>query len=211
MTLFQLLLMIASAVIFAMFFRQIFNGTHPKRGIDFEAKTPDDQIGSISHPDKLFSKTEASQDRVEQLHESADKAVENGDMEEAKKALGSALILDDTNTETLYKLAYVHLQQQAYEKAKEYLEKLLFVDSKDDMAEALLANVLHRLGDDAGALQHHALSVKLDPEYALHYFNYANTLYDLDRKEEALVYYQKSYTLDLSVEDAAKMIEKLSE
>ena len=211
MTLFQLLLMIASAVIFAMFFRQILNGTHPKRGTDFEAKTPDDHIGSISHPDKLFSKPVASQSRMEQLRQSADKAVEDGDMEEAEKALGSALILDDTDTETLYKLAYVHLRQQGYEKAKGYLEKLLSVDSKHDMAEAMLANVLHKLGDDTEALKHHTLSVELDPEYALHYFNYANTLYDLDRKEEALVYYKKSYTLDPSIEDAAKMIEKLSE
>jgi len=211
MTIFQLLLVIALAVIFTMFFKQLFSGSHPKRGVDFEAKTVDEQIGGISRPDKVFSKPVISQSRMEQLHESADEAVQSGDYEEAKKALGSALILDDASSKTLYKLAYVHTQTEEYATAKSYLEQLLAIENENDMAQAMQANVLHRLGDNDKALEHHALSVKLDPEYASHYFNYANTLYEMKREQEALVHYEKAYTLDSSLVDAKKMIEKLSE
>ena len=44
-----------------------------------------------------------------------------------------------------------------------------------------------------------------------HYYNYVNTLYDLDRKDEALVAYKKAYELDDSLDSAAEMITKLSE
>jgi len=56
MTLFQLFLLILAGVIFYLFFKQLFSGEHPKRGVDFEAKLPDEQIGGISRPDKTFSK-----------------------------------------------------------------------------------------------------------------------------------------------------------
>jgi len=211
MTIFQLLLLIASAIIFAKFFTQLFNGSHPKRGVDFEAETTDEQIGGIARPDKIFSKPTTPPSRIQELHESADEAVQKGDYGEAKKALGSALILDDASTKTLYRLAYVHMQTEEFATAKSYLERLLMIEGEDDMAQAMLANALHRLGEDEKALEHHLLSIKLDPEYASHYFNYANTLYDMEREEEALAHYRKAYVLDPSLEDAKKMIDTLSE
>lgn len=211
MTTFQLILLIASAVIFYMFFKQIFSESHPKRGIDFEAKMDDAQIGSISRPDKTFSKADVPQSRMEQLHKHADRAVEKEDYEEAKKALGSALILDDKHTETLYKLAYAEIQNKEFDSARENLEKLLELEDANDMAYAMLANVLHRLGEDVHALECHQQAIDLDDRYAPHYFNYANTLYDLDKRAEALKQYQAAYTLDDSLEKAKEMIEKLSE
>ncbi len=70
------------------------------------------------------------------------------------------------------------------------------MDDNDDMAHASLANVLHKLSDEEGAEKHHERAITLDPEYAPHHFNYANTLYDLGRKKEALVGYSKAYELD---------------
>lgn len=77
------------------------------------------------------------------------------------------------------------------------------------MAHALLANALHKLGDEEGAEKHHEKAITLDPEYAPHHFNYANTLYDLGRKKEALTGYKKAYELDDSIDVAKEMIEKL--
>ncbi len=211
MTVFQLFLMIVSAVIFYMFFRQLFSGDHPKRGVDFEAKTADEQIGGISRPDKVFSKPEAPQSRMEQLQIAADEAVEKSDYEEAKKALGSALILDPGNTQSLYKMAFVHTQIDEYNEAKEYLEKFLEIDDTNDMAHAMYANVLHKLGDSDRAIKHHEKSIEIDPEYAPHYFNYANTLNDIGRRGEALELYRKAYELDPTLDDAKTMIDKLSE
>ena len=211
MTTFQLLLTIVSGIVFYLFFKQLFNGSYPKRGVDYEAKVADEQVGSIAQPDKLFSKPKEPTDRITQLQQSADEALEKGDWEEAQKALGSVLILDPHHTETRYKLAYIHLQNKAYAEAKEMLEQLLAEDDTHDMAHAMLANVLHHLGEDEAAREHHEKAITLDPEYAAHYFNYANTLYDRGENEAALVQYQKAYALDPDLDDAKQMIEKLSE
>ena len=209
MTTFQLLLLIVAGGVFYLFFKQLFSGDHPKRGVDFEANIPDEQIGGINRPDKTFSKPEVQPSRMEQLMQMTDEAVQNEDFEEAKKALGSALIIDDNNTEVLQKMGYVCMQTSQFDEAKEYFEKLLTLDEMDDMAHVSLANALHKLGDEEGAQRHHERAIELDPEYAPHHFNYANTLYDLGRKEEALVGYKRAYELDDTLEEAQKMIKEL--
>jgi tetratricopeptide (TPR) repeat protein len=209
MTTFQLLLLIVAGGVFYLFFKQLFSGDHPKRGVDFEANLPDEQIGGISRPDKTFSKPEVQPTRMEQLTNMADEAVQNRDFEEAKKALGSALIIDENNTEVLQKMGYVCMQSGEYSEAKEHFETLLNINEGDDMAHASLANALHKLGDEEGAQKHHERAIELDPEYAPHHFNYANTLYDLGRNKEALVGYTRAYELDNTLAEAQKMIKEL--
>ena len=209
MTTFQLLLFIIAGIVFYLFFKQLFSGDHPKRGVDFEAKTADEQIGGINRPDKTFSTPTVEPTRIEQLLTMADEAVEKKDFDEAKKALGSALIIESNNIDALQKMGFVSMQTEDYNEAKEAYEKLISLDENDDMAHALLANSLHKLNDEAGAEKHHEKAIMLDPEYAPHHFNYANTLYDLSRTKEALVGYKKAYELDSSIEAAKEMIDKL--
>ncbi len=211
MSTFQLLLLIVAGGVFYLFFKQLFSGNHPKRGVDFEAKVADEQIGGINRPDKTFSTPTVQPTRMEQLLTMTDEAVEKEDYEEAKKALGSALIIDENNAEVLQKMGYVCVKTKDYSEAKENYEKLLSLDENDDMAHASLANVLHKLGDETGAETHHERAIALDETYVPHHFNYANTLYDQGRREEALSEYKKAYELDDSLEEAEKMIKKLSE
>jgi tetratricopeptide (TPR) repeat protein len=209
MTTFQLLLLIIAGGVFYLFFKQLFSGEHPKRGIDFEAKVSDEQLGGINRPDKTFSTPLVQLSRMEQLLAMTDDAVERKDFEEAKKALGSALIIDENNIDALQKMAAVSMQTEDYNEAKEAYEKLVSLDENDDMAHALLANVLHELKDETNAEKHHEQAIILDPEYAPHHFNYANTLYDLGRSKEALVGYTKAYELDETIEVAKEMMDKL--
>ncbi len=209
MTTFQLLLLIIAGGIFYLFFKQLFSGNHPKRGVDFEAKVADEQIGGINRPDKTFSRPTVAPSRMEELLNMADEAVEKNDMDEAKKALQSARIVDENNIDVLQRSGYVAMQTAAYEEAKEYYEKIISLDASDDMAHVSLANAYHKLGDEAKAEKHHEEAIKLDPEYAPHHFNYANTLYDLGRKDEALRGYKKAYELDNTLDAAREMIEKL--
>jgi len=209
MTTLQLLLLIIAGGIFYLFFKQLFSGNHPKRGVDFEAKVSDDQIGGINRPDKTFSTPTAEPTRMEQLLEMADEAVQKGDMDEASKALQSARIVDENNIDVLQRSGYVAMQSAEYDEAKEYYGKIISLDAEDDMAHVSLANAFHKLGDEANAEKHHEEAIKLDPEYAPHHFNYANTLYELDRKQEALVGYKKAYALDTTMDEAKEMIEKL--
>jgi len=207
----QLLLLIVAGGVFYLFFKQLFSGNHPKRGVDFEAKVADEQIGGINRPDKIFSTPTVQPTRIEQLLSMADEAIEKNDYEEAKKALGSALIIESENNDALQKMAFVSMETKEYKEAKEIYEKLLSIDPEDDMAHALLANALHKLGDEVGAEEHHEKAITLDSDYAPHHFNYANTLYDLNRNKEALVGYKKAYELDASLEVAKEMIEKLGD
>jgi len=211
MTTFQLLLLIIAGGVFYLFFKQLFSGNHPKRGVDFEAKVADEQIGGITRPDKIFSTPTVLPTRMEQLLTMSDEAIAKKDFEEAKKALGSALIIDADNLDVLQKMAYVSIETEDYNEAKVMYEKLLALDPEDDMAHALLANTLHKLGDEAGAEIHHEKAIMLDPKFAPHHFNYANTLYDLGRKTEALVGYEKAYELDSTIEAAKEMVKKLGE
>jgi len=210
MTTFQLLLLIIAGGVFYLFFKQLFSGNHPKRGVDFEAKVPDEQLGGINRPDKTFSKPTPQPTRIEQLLTMADEAVAKNDMQEAQKALQSARIVDANSSEVLQKSGYVAMAMKQYEEAKEYYLKSLTIDKDDDMTHASLANVYHQLGDEDKAMIHHQKAIELDSEYAPHYFNYANTLYDVKRENEALEQYQKAYTLDSSLDEAKQMIEKLT-
>lgn len=210
MTTFQLLLLIVSGIIFYLFFKQLFSGQHPKRGVDFEAKRSDEQIGGINRLDKTFSTPTVKPTRIEQLLSMADDAIEREDYDEAKKALGSALIVDENNIDAIEKIAYLSMQMENYADAKEYYEKLLTIEPDNDMAHAILANALHKLGEDSKAKIHHEKSIELDSNYAPHHFNYANTLYDMGLKDDALVEYQKAYKLDNTIDVAKDMIDKLS-
>lgn len=211
MSTFQLLLLIVAGSLFYLFFKQLFSGKHPKRGVDFEAKVADEQIGGINRPDKTFSTPAQQPTRIEQLLSMADEAVKKGDMLEAKKAVQSALIIDENNIEALRRDGYLHIELEEYDDAKESYEKILSLDENDDIAHDSLANVLHKLRDNEAAIKHHERAIELDSEYAPHYFNYANTLYDLERRKEALEMYRKAYELDDTLDEAKKMIEKLEE
>ena len=211
MSTFQLLLFIIAGGVFYLFFKQLFSGNHPKRGVDFESKVADEQIGGINRPDKTFSTPTVQPTRMEQLLTMADEAIEKDDFEEAQKALGSALIIEPKNNDALQKMGFIAIETKNYNEAKEIYEQLLDLDDKNDMAHALLANVLHKLGDDIGAEKHHEKAITIDPDYAPHHFNYANTLYDLGRNKGALIGYKKAYELDNTIAVAKEMIEKLGE
>ncbi len=211
MSTFQLLLLLITVLVFWLFFKQLFSGSYPKRGIDFEAKLPDEQIGGINRPDKTFTQPEIKPSRIEELITMADDAVSRGDLLEARKAVQSALIIDENNIEALRREGYLYLEDEDFEAAKKVYEKILSLDPNDDIVYDSLANTLHKLGEEDAALKHHQEAIRQDPDYAPHYFNYANTLYDLGEKREALENYKKAYALDHTITEAKNMINKLSE
>jgi len=210
MSTFQFLLLLVAAVVFYLFFKQLFSNSFPKRGIDFEAAKDNEQIGGITQIDKNFSIPLPKLSRVEQLNDMADEAMRKEDYIEADKALSSALILENDNIGVLLKQGFVLIQLNRFEEAKEIYLHIIELDAHEDMAYASLANVLHKLGMDGLAISHHLKAIELDNNYAPHYFNYANTLYDLNRKEEALQVYKKAFALDNTLREAEKMIHELS-
>ena len=210
MSTFQLLLFLISAVIFYLFFKQLFSSSYPKRGVDFEANKEDEQIGSITQREKTFSEPREQVSRINQLIQMADTALEKEDYAEADKALSSANIIEPENQEVLLQHGFVLFMLERLEDAKEAYENLLALNEKEDMAHGALANILHKLGDSEYAKEHHLTAIELNKTSVAHHFNYANTLYDLGEKEEALKYYKSALKLDDTLEEAQKMIKELS-
>jgi len=208
---FQLILAVVALGIFIMFFKQLFSGNYPKRGVDFEAKVPDSQIGGISTPNKVFKKETQvkEQNRVEQLFSMASEALESGDNIEAKKALQSLLILEPKNVDAMRMLAVAYMNMYDYSDAKETLLEALNIDKDDDLAHTLLANALHKLGEDENAIAHHKRAIELDNTYAKHYYNYANTLLDLGKTKEAKELYKKALELDANLSEAKKALSEI--
>jgi tetratricopeptide (TPR) repeat protein len=210
MSFFQLILFIIAMIIFYIFFKKLFAGDYPKRGVDFEASLPEEQIGGVSTPDKIFSKPRPNVSRLDELLAIADESVSKGDFLEAKKALQSALIVDSKNIGVLQRLGYLSLQDNDLEEAKKYYENILTIDKDNDSAYSALANIYHKQNENDQAIAYHEKAISLDSRYAPNYFNYANTLHDLGRNEEALNNYKKAFDLDNSLDNAKIMIDKLS-
>jgi tetratricopeptide (TPR) repeat protein len=215
MSLIDIFLLFVALAIFTIFFKQIFTGNHPKRGVDFEAKVSEDKIGGVNRPDKIFKKDtppeEKTKNRVQELFEIAQDSLEKGDNIEAKKALQSLLILEPQNTDAMRMLAVAYNNMYDYSDAKQTLLELLEIDPKDDLAHSILANTLHKLGEDEEAIKHHKIAIELDPNYAKHYYNYANTLLDLGQKEEAIKLYKKALELEPENEDFKKTLKEIEQ
>ncbi len=210
MSIFQFLLFIIAIIIFLLFFKQLFSGNFPKRGVDFEAKRNNSNIGNITNMDRSFSTPPPKLSRIEQLIDMADRALEKKDFIEADKAISSALILDKDNIELLLKQGYILINLNRLNEAKDIYIRILELNPKEDIALVSLANIYHKLGENKLSLDYHKKAIELDPLYAPHYFNYANTLYHIGKKREALENYKKAYEIDPSIDEARKMIRELS-
>jgi len=205
----QIALFLIAVTIFYIFFKKLFSGDYPKRGIDYEAKLPDEQIGGISRPDKIFAEPKVEKSRLDNLLEMADDSLTKEDFEDAKKAILSALILDENNVEVLQRAGFVSIQEEDFNQAVVYYEKIIALEPKNDLALGSLANAYHKLGQDDKAIEAHKRAISLDAHYAPHFFNYANTLYDLGKFDEAKQNYQKTLELDDGLEEAQAMIDKI--
>jgi tetratricopeptide (TPR) repeat protein len=210
MSTFQLLLFIITIIVFVLFFKQLFSGAFPKRGLDFETNRDNEQIGSRAEVDRSFSTPPPRESRVEQLVSMADRAIKNSDFVEADKALSSALILEKENIELLLKHGFVLINLNRLSEAKETYMDILDIDPNEDMALVSLANVLHKLGDNESSIEYHKRAIEIDSLYAPHYFNYANTLYYTGDREGALLNYKKALKIDSSLEEAQRMVKELS-
>ena len=210
MSTFQFLLFLISAVVFYLFFKQLFSNSYPKRGVDFEAKNENEQIGGVTEMNKTFSTPAVQLSRVQQLNAMADESIEKEDYAEADKALSSALILEPDNQEILLKYGFVLMNLGRLSEAQKMYLRVIELNPSDDIAHVLLANILHKMNESEEAVHHHKIAIDLNKKSAPHAYNFANTLYDMGRKEEALTYYKRALELDSSLEEAQKMIKELS-
>jgi len=210
MSTFQFLLFLISAVVFYLFFKQLFSNSYPKRGVDFEAQNENEQIGGVTEMNKTFSTPAVQLSRLQQLNTMADDSIEKEDYLEADKALSSALILEPDNQEILLKYGFVLMNLERLSEAKETYLHLIELNPYQDVAHVLLANILHKLDENEQSIHHHRIAIDLNKKSAPHCYNFANTLYDMGQKDEAVKFYKRAFELDNSLEESKKMIKELS-
>jgi len=210
MTIFQLLLFIATITVAILFFKQLFSGDLPTNRVDIKPNVDEQDLLKEISSDKQIISGMPRVPRVQQLIAMANEAIEKRDFIEADKAISSALILEKENVELLLQYGFILISLNRLDEAKEIYLEILKLNENEDIAHASLGNIYHKLDENELSLHHHRKSIEIDDQYAPHYFNYANTLYDLSQKEQALAYYKKAYELDASIEEALRMIKELS-
>ncbi len=138
MSLFQIILIFVAVAILVIFFKQLYSGNYPKRGIDYETKLSNEQIGGLSNPEKIFAKTKPILSKIDELIFSANESIGKKDYEEAMKALRSAYIIDNKNVDVICGFGTVYFETGKFEDAKYYFQKALTLDENCKIAKEML-------------------------------------------------------------------------
>jgi len=145
---------------------------------------------------------------IDALVEAADKAYDAGNMQEARQLLQEAYDADDTIAELAKRLGFVLAQMQQYEEALTLYNRALELD-EEDVTHLAIASVQKSLGNFEAAERHYERAIALDDRYEVSYFNYANLLVDMGKKDEAIKMYEKALEITPDLEAAQEELEKL--
>jgi len=166
------------------------------------------------HINKLEDEVETKDDLLEitkaqSYIDQADRAFEEGNLDECKKFLREALYLEKENIELMLKLAYLESELKNYDDAISYAKDALEVDENSDEAYAALGSFYRHKKMFDEAKQSYEKAIELDANHKYYYFNYANLLVDMQEFEEAKKMYEKAIELDSEFMQAKFELEKL--
>jgi len=145
------------------------------------------------------------------LIQEGDAKMEEGDYRKALAIYSEANYKEPKNPETLFKIAYTLMQQNRDEEALEYLKEAVELDKNDTFIHQALASVYRKLGEYASARNHLNVSLALDSNNPITYYNYGNLLVDMKHFEEAKEMYKKALELDNDFQEAQEELRKLQE
>ncbi len=138
----------------------------------------------------------------------ADAAYEAGRYDESATLLRDALETERENSEIMGKLAFVLAKTGHADEAKSLYKAALERDN-DDVLHSALASLYRSEGDFEAAKTHYEAALAIDDTYAVTYFNYANLLLDMNRRDDARAMYEKAIALDPDFTQAKFELEKL--
>ncbi len=192
MTLFQIVMLIATAFFAYKIFEHVQNMEDPADNRErdrFRAPEPADP---------------------EALVERADEAFEAGDLGKAKALLAEADVMTPDNPEILNKLGFILAKEGDRERAAEHYHRSLAIDGNDDLVHNALASIYREQGAFEKAKEHYEAALQIDDAYEVTYFNYANLLLDMGQSEEAKTMYEKALEIKPDFMQAKFELEKLS-
>jgi len=187
MTLFQIVMLIATAFFAFKIYEHIQNMQDPDEGGEPNGTASD----------------------AATLVELADDAYEVGQYARAKALLAEADVMAPDTPEILNKLAFVLAKEGDRERALEHYERSLQIDAADDLVHNAMASIYREQGDFEKAREHFLEALRIDPEYEVTYFNYANLLTETGEHDEAKNMYEKALELKPDFMQAKSELEKL--
>lgn len=162
MTLFQLLMLGASAFFAYKIYEHIQTLKDPEEGKVFE--DPAD---------------------AELLVYQGDEEMQKGDAQRALTIYHEANIKMPHNQEILFKMGYALVAQERFEEALEYYQEALELNHRNSALHQAIASVYRKTGDYEKAKEHLDYSLEQDNENPITYFNYGNLLVDMQETEAA--------------------------
>jgi len=188
MTLFQLLMLGASAFFAYKIYEHIQTLQDPQ-----EAQTED--ANTAFDPRNLLDEGDA--------------AMQKGDLQKALAIYSEAKYKEPENAETLFKMGYVLAQQNRDDEALEYYKEALALDETDTYIHQAMASLYRKMGEYASARNHLERSLELDENNPITYYNYGNLLVDMKQLDAAKEMYKKALALDPDFKEAKEELEKL--
>jgi tetratricopeptide (TPR) repeat protein len=151
MTLFQILMLGASAFFAYKIYQHIGTLKDPQR----QADSTDDTNRSAD----AFSAFDSSE-----LIEKGDEQMRKGDLDKALAIYSEANIKEPNNDEVLFKMGYSLSKQERYEEALEYYKEALALDKENPFTHFEMAQVYIAQDEFASARTHLNAALELDPE-----------------------------------------------
>ena len=192
MTLFQIILLLASAFFAYQVYMHIQN-------IDEDAEPIFGQ-----EPEQIEMEPTADE-RIEE----ADRAYMDGDIDRARTLLEDTVKRFPDLSEAMNKLAFILAKQGNAQAAEEQYRVSLAIAPDDDMTHNALATVLVSLDKDEEAEEHYKKALEIDENYEVTWFNYANLMQKTGQIEKAKEMYEKALQIDPEFEPAREELEKL--
>jgi len=144
MSVFQLLMLGASAYFAFKIYEHIQTLQEPSMGDTKRVKLSDDEI--------------------EELINDGDEARQRGDLDRALAIYSEAKANQPKNAEILFKMGYTMSELERYDEALEYFENSLEYDDKNPFAYLEISKIYKKLGDDEKAEVYHKKGVEIDED-----------------------------------------------
>lgn len=197
MTLFQIIMLLVAAFFAYKIFQHIM-----------ELKDEEKHSGHKDPPPP--PKKAPSRIDPEFLVEQADSAYKDGDLKKALASLEEANAKDRNNPDIMNRLAFVLAKEGESEEAIRLYQESLAIQ-EDDIAHNALASLFRQKGKFEEAKKHYEAALKIDSEYAITYYNYANLLVDMGDLDSAMMQYELALRYDPDFKEAKEELKFVHE
>lgn len=197
MTVFQLLMLGASAFFAFKIYEHIQTLTEPQSEDTISQSNDERRINSFSP----FS--------PEALMQKADAAYEEKDFKKALALLNEANAKEADNAEILFKIAYILQSSGDDDEAIKYYKQALELDKENEFIHNAMASIYRKNGEFISAKMHLKASLEIEDTNPITYYNFGNLLVDMQHNEEAIVMYEKAIEINPDFDEAKEELAKL--